>query len=1003
MTFRDDSDSFTRRIYLPIYVRAHVPPTNRKQGRHLPNPQQPASDYSLIFDTETKTDGAQRLRFGVWQLRKGNELVEVGIFYNPKVVTGEERSQLHRYAKKHKMKLLKVGAFINDVFYDQAYELRANIVGLNLPYDLSRIAARYGSARGKRMRGGFTFQLSDSPWKPRIQIRHLSARAALKQFTKPRRQFSARSMRNRGLAVKPRRGSFIDLRTTAAALTSRSFSLASLADFLKTPHRKLHTEEHGQKLTESYIDYAVRDVQVTWECYVALRKKFAAHGLKKTLLSQILSEASLGKAYLTEMEIASLAMTQPGFPDPLKGYIMCSYYGGRSEVHIRRVPVRVLYCDFLSMYPTVCTLMRLWRFVIAKEVKWRDSTAEIISFLENVSLDDLQRTETWGDLTTIVEVEPDDNILPARAKYDGDPQAKIGLNALKSKKPLWFTLADCIAAKLLGRPLKVTRAITFTSGEVQDRLKPVAILGNPDYVIDPTKDDFYKHLIDLRTAIKRQLKSAKDQARVQLETAQKFLKILANATSYGIFIELNVSESDEPETRLCYGPGGKPFRISTTKIEEPGRYFHPLLATLITGAARLMLAISETLAIKAGLDWAFCDTDSMALAKPDEMDDAAFYKAAQSVRDWFTPLNPYEHKEPLFKIEDANYVLRSGKITDKLAPLFCLAISDKRYVLYNMGRDGRPVIRKASAHGLGHLIAPYGEDDAPASIPRPADKLDRIGVERWQYDLWYQIIMATLEGHPDSVDLNYHPALNDSAASRYSATTPALLKWFRKYNESVPAEKQVWPFNFLLAYQVSPHRFAEHCASAGLTKLPLPKPVSPFDTDINRAVKKCFDRDDRETGNQVSPDLLMTYKEALGTYQLHPESKFYNGDAFDRGTTERQSINAVAVVCIGKEANRWEEQYYLGLNLDAQIVYGIAPPDPKQLRREFKLALAKCAIGQREIAKRTGLSRTTVAMLLAGKPVRNTDEIMHRVLTVLQDAEREAEYDRHERGRASVR
>jgi hypothetical protein len=31
-------------------------------------------------------------------------------------------------------------------------------------------------------------------------------------------------------------------------------------------------------------------------------------------------------------------------------------------------------CDFLSMYPTVCTLMRLWQFVIAKGITWREST-----------------------------------------------------------------------------------------------------------------------------------------------------------------------------------------------------------------------------------------------------------------------------------------------------------------------------------------------------------------------------------------------------------------------------------------------------------------------------------------------------------------------------------------------------------------------------------------------------------------------------------------------------
>jgi hypothetical protein len=50
-----------------------------------------------------------------------------------------------------------------------------------------------------------------------------------------------------------------------------------------------------------------------------------------------------------------------GHPATL-GAIMSSYFGGRAEVHIRRAIVPTVYCDFASMYPTVCTLMSLWRW-----------------------------------------------------------------------------------------------------------------------------------------------------------------------------------------------------------------------------------------------------------------------------------------------------------------------------------------------------------------------------------------------------------------------------------------------------------------------------------------------------------------------------------------------------------------------------------------------------------------------------------------------------------------
>jgi hypothetical protein len=48
-----------------------------------------------------------------------------------------------------------------------------------------------------------------------------------------------------------------------------------------------------------------------------------------------------------------------------------------------------------------------------------------------------------------------------------------------------------------------------------------------------------------------------------------------------------------------------------------------------------------------------------------------------------------------------------------------------------------------------------------------------------------------------------------------------------------------------------------------------------------------------------------------------------NADAFDRGRTIRQPVKAVATELIGKEANRWEEQYFLGQDEDAEISYGL--------------------------------------------------------------------------------
>lgn len=54
------------------------------------------------------------------------------------------------------------------------------------------------------------------------------------------------------------------------------------------------------------------------------------------------------------------------------------------------------------------------------------------------------------------------------------------------------------------------------------------------------------------------------------------------------------------------------------------------------------------------------------------------------------------------------------------------------------------------------------------------------------------------------------------------------------------------------------------------------------------------------------------YRRTLTQYHLHPESRFSKAGYTDRGATIRRHIHAVAIEHIGKEANRWEEQLFLG-------------------------------------------------------------------------------------------
>ena len=118
-----------------------------------------------------------------------------------------------------------------------------------------------------------------------------------------------------------------------------------------------------------------------------------------------------------------------------------------------------------------------------------------------------------------------------------------------------------------------------------------------------------------------------------------------------------------------------------------------------------------------------------------------------------------------------------------------------------------------------------------------------------------------------------------------------------------------------------------------------------------RAAGKAFDR---RTGEPVPVRRLRTYGEVLRRYHLHPEEKFLNGGAFDVGDTSRRHVSPLLMMNIGKEANDWEVQYYLGPDDARHIGYGTSPRDVRRLRSLARMQI--CGHGVRPVALATGLS-----------------------------------------------
>jgi len=87
----------------------------------------------------------------------------------------------------------------------------------------------------------------------------------------------------------------------------------------------------------------------------------------------------------------------------------------------------------------------------------------------------------------------------------------------------------------------------------QGGLKPVALRGAIS--VEPRKEDFFTRVVEYRTQNKSN------------ERLQHFLKILANSTSSGTYLELNPKKTDPSNRRSSSEPiRGSPSTIARTRM-----------------------------------------------------------------------------------------------------------------------------------------------------------------------------------------------------------------------------------------------------------------------------------------------------------------------------------------------------------------------------------------------------------------------------------------------------
>ena len=824
---------------------------------------------------------------------------------------------------------------MRDVFVP-CMEARYLVVGFALPFDLSRLAAAWSETRRpRRNRVGGRLPPRRWPWDPftggfSLKLTsqegegHLP-RVAVKTIDSKRHLIALKGTGDEPLAGGSRagfRGHFLDLRTLAFALTNTGHSLASAGRAFGTAHQKLDHQPTG-RVTPEEVTYARGDVLATYDLAERLLEEYARHPVspdhdpaarsaEPLQATKAYSPASVGKAYLRAMGVAP-PLRRPGWdvPEDLLGWAMTAFYGGRAECRIRRTTVPVTYVDFTSMYTTVNGLMRLWDVLTAENLGMEDSTDDARALLAGVTVDGAFDPALWPRLRGFALVCPAGDVLPTRGRYGGrDAGWQIGINPLTSETPLWYAMPDLVAATLLtGRPPEVVQAVRLApSGRLAD-LRPVALRG--EVRVDPRRADFFAAVVEQRAAVR---------AGGGDESVSDFLKVLANAASYGIYAEMIRHPLPGAETMPVRVRGlGRPRTASVGSPEEPGEYAFPPIAALITAAARLMLALLERCVTDAGGTFAMVDTDSMAIVS-DEIGSlvacpggeqrtadgtaavrALSWASVEEIRRRCDALNPYRHDlvADVLRLEDHNFasaptpdnpgaVDRSSRVQ-----LHAFAISAKRYALLN--RDGRDIaVRKPSEHGLGHLLNP---DD-------PDDRTER----RWIAELWRSMALEA-EGRPTAgPSFGHRPAV-----SRTTVSAPALLRPFEAYNRARPWTDRVRPFNFVLSATVA--RLG-HPPGADPARFHL---VARYERDPDRWLRmRWVDRDGlRSYAVATGPTggdtvRLKSIDDVLAEYATHPERKSLGpaGRVVDRrtvGLLRRRPVTAASITYIGKEANELEE------------------------------------------------------------------------------------------------
>jgi len=522
------------------------------------------------------------------------------------------------------------------------------------------------------------------------------------------------------------------------------------------------------------------------------------------------SAATMVKAYFAAMGIVP-PQQKFRIPNKINGIAMQAFAAGRVECLIRRTPMPVVYLDYHAQFPAVSRLLGCRRILCAEKLEFADFTAKARRIANRATLDDCLHPEFWERLLWFALVEPDEDVVPMRAKFaqreGSDPT--LAWNFLTSKQPLWLTGLDVVASKLItGKPIKILRAVGVVPRGVQRGLVPVRLYSQ--LKVDPRRDDLAVRLVELR-----------DSMKASNPNLASGLKVAANSAAFGLFCQMNAKDLD-PSSRLRVFSGDVDYTTPSAKVwEEPADFYCPVIASLVTGGSHLLCAMLERMVRDMGGQIVAMDTDSAMIVStkdgglvpcaggPHRLENhhAASGHAAVKALSWgevdqirqrFESLNPWRKlNTPFLKLERENLGSDGQR-----QQLYAYCVSSKLYCLYNLDGD-RLVVRKPSGHGLGFLQAPY----TVSEWQRRKGRKWKESLPPWIFEAWHFVLSQEL-GLP-----HRRPAWSKQlAVMTVPITTPQVLARLGRFKDDlrpftvvmVPFPKKetdtLWAGYFIMPY-----------------------------------------------------------------------------------------------------------------------------------------------------------------------------------------------------------